>query len=114
VIEARTWRLATAACAAGVFVVSVIPIPPNTAPGQLDKLIHLCEYLLLAWLLAHVFRLQNHPRKLWAAWWWASGYGLALEFIQAFVPWRSADFMDALTNGLGAAIGVFAARWIKF
>lgn len=113
-IQARTWRVVTAAYAVCVLVVSVIPVAPSLVPGQLDKLAHLCEYLFLAWLLAQLFRLENHPRSLWAAWGWASGYGAAIELVQAFVPWRSADFADACVNGIGAAIGVFAAYWIKF
>ena len=113
-ITARAWRLATGAYAALIFAVSVIPVNPSLAPGQLDKVAHLCEYLVLAWLLAQVFRLQNHPRKLWAAWGWATSYGAAIEGIQMFIPWRSGDISDLLANGLGAVLGIAAARWVSF
>ena len=112
-IQARTWRVVTAAYAAGIFVVSVIPVSPKLAPGQLDKVAHLCEYLLLAWMLAQLFRLQRHPRALWAAWWWATGYGALIEVVQIMIPWRSGDIIDGLTNALGAALGVIVVRWIK-
>ena len=112
-IQARTWRVVTAAYAACIFVVSVVPISPKLVPGQLDKVVHLCEYLLLAWMLAQLFRLQRHPRALWAAWWWATGYGALIEGVQIFLPWRSGDIMDALENALGAALGVIVVRRIR-
>ena len=34
-----------------VLVVSVIPIDVKAPVRHLDKVVHLCEYLLLAWLL---------------------------------------------------------------
>ena len=109
-ISQRSWQRLTAAYAVLVFVVSVIPVAPNLAPGHLDKVAHLCEYLLLAWLLVQVFRLRQQPHPFRRAWWWATAYGAALELVQALVPWRSAEWADALANALGAAAGIFIAR----
>lgn len=110
VISQRAWQRIAAAYAVLVFVVSVVPVAPGLAPGHLDKLAHLCEYLVFAWLLVQVFRLSQKPHPFWTAWWWATGYGAALELLQAIVPWRSAEWMDALTNALGAGLGIFVAR----
>ena len=109
-ISQRSWQRIAAAYAVLVFVVSVIPVAPNLAPGHLDKAVHLCEYLLLAWLLVQVFRMQRQPRQLWTAWWWATAYGATLELVQALIPWRSAEWTDALANALGAAAGILIAR----
>ena len=107
------WWWVVAAYATVIFVVSVIPVtsPVATIP-YLDKAAHVCEYLLFAWLLVHAIRSsQFHERDyLWWAWIYASSYGLLLEVIQAVVPWRSAEFGDALANGLGAAVGVWIGQ----
>ena len=107
------WRAVTAAYAVLIFVFSVIPIAPRLVPGQLDKVAHLCEYLVLAWFLAHALRTPSRPRVLWRAWWWATAYGAALELIQTVVPWRSADVMDGLTNAAGAALGVWISKTVR-
>jgi len=109
-VTQRSWQRIAAAYAVLVFVVSVIPVAPNLAPGHLDKVVHLCEYLLLAWLLVRVFRVQRQPHSFRTAWWWATAYGASLELVQALIPWRSGEWADALTNALGAAVGIFIAR----
>ena len=94
--------------AAAVFVVSVIPVQPQAPIGRLDKALHVCEYLLFAWLLVRAIQAsqRRQPEYLWWAWIYATSYGLLIELIQGILPWRSADLADALANGIGAALGV--------
>ena len=93
---------------------------------HLDKVVHACEYLLLAWLLVQALpptplvggqaiRLHGLRAResLWLAWMFAASYGLLIEALQALVPWRSADLLDALMNALGAAAGVWLGRRIR-
>ena len=107
-----------------VFIVSVIPIDVEPSVGHLDKVAHLCEYLLFAWLLVQAIRanelLEHAPTPkgvvwgheyLWLAWIYATSYGLAIELIQGLIPWRSADLVDAVFNTLGAAIGVWVGTY---
>ncbi|MBI2885498.1 MAG: VanZ family protein [Candidatus Omnitrophica bacterium] len=84
---------------------AVWPPQPGVSVGRLDKFLHLCEYLLFAWCLCRALRSSGVPRG-WAAWGAASGYGALLEIVQAFLPYRSAEWGDAAANALGAAIGV--------
>ena len=90
-------------------VVSVIPVP-EAGPKlpYLDKLVHLCEYWLFAWLLVQALRVRPQARR-WA-WLMATGYGAAIEVVQVCIPWRSGDVMDALANGVGAALGVWLTQ----
>lgn len=77
----------------------------------LDKVLHLCQYLIFAWLLVQAIRVgggRDRTYLLWA-WIYAFSYGLLMELVQAFVPWRSADLADAVANGIGGAIGVWLA-----
>lgn len=92
---------------------SVIPTPeiPQRVP-HLDKVVHLCEYLVLAWLLGQALRYARPAAREFRtlAWIYATTYGMMLELIQRVLPWRSADGMDILVNALGAIIGVFIAQ----
>jgi len=78
--------------------------------------VHLCEYLLFAWLLVGSLRAAGLTAREYGrlAWMYATSYGLLIELIQGFIPWRSADWRDAAANALGAALGVWLGRrWPK-
>ena len=97
-----------------VLATSLVPVTPDLEVDHLDKVVHACEYLLLAWLLVQAIRLDGLRSRdyLWLAWMFAAGYGLLIETLQALVPWRSADPLDALMNALGAAAGVWLGRHV--
>jgi len=102
--------------AALVFVLSVIPTEhlPDADVPYFDKVVHVCEYLGFAWLLVRAIRVSRVPERdylLWA-WIYATSYGMLIELLQAMVPWRSADWMDALANAIGAAGGVWIGQRI--
>ena len=95
-----------------LLIVSVVPVGAEPSVPYLDKVVHLCEYLLFAWLLVQAVRasrLEEREYLLWA-WIYATSYGLLIELIQAMIPWRSADLADAAANALGAALGVWIGR----
>ena len=124
----RGWWAAVAGFAAFTLVMSVIPLQDAPSVRDLDKVWHLCQYLLFAWLLVQAIRthfasqnlLQDRDpliasyashSLLWA-WIYASSYGLLIEVIQAMLPWRSADLLDAAANAAGAALGVWVGQRI--
>ena len=79
---------------------------------HLDKLVHLCEYLLFAWLMVRAIRTTRVQESEYAvlAWLYASSYGLLMELIQALIPWRTADLADTVANTLGAAVGAWLGQ----
>ena len=91
---------------------SVTPVGPRLPADHLDKVVHLCEYLLLAWLLLHAIRATSGPGSdaRLTAWLCAASYGVLIEVLQGFLPWRSAELLDAGANAVGAAIGVWLTR----
>ena len=95
-----------------IFVASMIPVDARVAPGELDKVIHVCEYLLFAWLLVQAMSLDSSAGReyLWWAWIYATSYGLLMELLQGLVPWRSGSLADAAANAVGAALGVWIGR----
>ena len=74
----------------------------------LDKVLHISQYWLFAWLLVQAIRFTRlrAPEYLLLAWIYATAYGLLIEVVQVLLPWRSADLADAAANALGAALGV--------
>ena len=90
---------------------AVIPIAEGVGGSpHLDKAVHLCEYLVLAWCVTHASRVSARAAHLLMSWGLPIGYGALLEVVQAFIPYRSADWQDVLTNAAGTALGVVLAR----
>ena len=100
-------------CAVAIFVVSVLPVNVKVRIPHLDKVAHLCEYLVFAWVLTQAVRASRMTERDYLVWAWiyATTYGLLIEVLQMFLPWRSASIMDAFMNALGAALGVWIGRW---
>ena len=69
-----------------------------------DKLVHIGAYGVLASLVYLTLRAKNvtGPYPLVLAFLIAFAYGLVNEIRQSFIPWRDADIMDAVANGIGA------------
>ena len=88
-------------------------IPTPALPvSHLDKVVHLCEYLVFAWLLVQGVRASRMPEPEYRllAWIYATSYGLLIELVQALLPWRSAEWGDVIANACGAALGVWLGR----
>jgi VanZ family protein len=114
VTSQHRWAAATGVYAALILVISLMPITVE-APDvpQLDKLIHLGEYLLFAWLLGHA-RQEGRQQHTWAQLGWhtwvgSAGYGALMELMQAALPWRSASGWDQFANMIGAGLGSWLA-----
>jgi VanZ family protein len=107
------WLLPAIAYAALIFWLSSQPNPLPRLTGRVsDKLLHLVEYATFAvvatWGLSHLMALPRAAR--WAAL-VGSLYGASDEFHQRFVPHRSAEVADWVTDTVGAALGALLA-WL--
>ena len=90
----------------------MIPVTQALPVHHSDKIVHFFQYLVLAWLLVQAARasrlhVQGLRRTMWGA---ATGFGMLIELVQAMLPWRSAELLDMVMNGLGAAMGT----WLFF
>lgn len=97
-----------AACiawAGAIFAVS--SVPGSRIPGKYGEVAHFTEYAILASLLYTALRFDNsRTRSAWLALALASGYAVTDEFHQSFVPLRTPDPLDWLTDTAGAATAV--------
>ena len=88
---------------------------PDLGVEHLDKLAHICEYLVFAWLLVQAVRASQAPASAYVLWAWILAFsdGLLMEVIQFMLPWREASWGDVLANALGAALGTWLGRYVS-
>src|SRR5690606_9601591 len=93
---------------------STVPIPPGLSAHLTSIAGPLSVYLVLAvlfyWTLSFVT--AAGIRRYLTAWGLAVLYGLSDEWHQSFVPGRTPDVLDVLTDGIGAAVGLLIVWWI--
>tara|TARA_B110000444_G_scaffold40338_1_gene36129 strand:- start:388 stop:792 length:405 start_codon:yes stop_codon:yes gene_type:complete len=73
---------------------------PNTA---LDKIIHICVFIFLSCWFSGQFK--SNIKLLFCI----SLFGVLIEFLQQFTPYRSAELFDILANEIGIIIGIIIA-----
>ncbi len=91
-------------------VLSVVPAP-NSAVTVSDKLAHFVSYFVTALLCYCAFRKEKFSFII------ISGiavflYGIAIEFVQYFLPYRDFSLGDIAANASG--IGSFILIWVVY
>ncbi|MBI2400310.1 MAG: VanZ family protein [Deltaproteobacteria bacterium] len=76
-----------------------------------DKANHFVAYAVMSLLFMRVAAMcgMSSARAALAAIIAVSLFGIGVEFLQSLTSTRKADALDALANGLGAAVGVCGA-----
>ena len=83
----------------------------------LDKVVHFVMYLILGVLFTFEFRritpkyFYKHLYKLLII---CVVYGIFIEVVQYFLPWRGFEFADMIADGLGAAAGIYGIKCLIF
>ncbi len=104
----------------GIAILAVSSIPYLQTPGirilAADKLAHLTEYALLAWLafrsLRHITATMNDRRAFLLSLLGLAVFAVIDESLQRFTPGRHAEVADYLTDLLGGAL-VLTALWVR-
>jgi VanZ family protein len=91
------FRLALAGCLIAITVLALIP-PGHEPVGSADKVNHFAAFLVLAWLADHAYPGYSFRPEPWMA---LLGYGLLIEVLQAFLPYREASLGDLVADGAG-------------
>ncbi|MEW6601564.1 MAG: VanZ family protein [Nitrospirota bacterium] len=80
-------------------------------PKNFDKVIHMCAYIPLAYLLYLSLKKTGISKYIFVlAVIFGITYGITDEFHQSFVPGRDASVGDLLADTVGAFLGGLAAR----
>ncbi|MGP1630660.1 MAG: VanZ family protein [Giesbergeria sp.] len=98
---------ADAVLAAKVWAASWLPmaaaLDAMDASAYSDKLVHASLFALLGWLAACSWRL---PRHRWYALVGLLLLGVVTEWLQAYIPGRSASLGDWVADSLGLCVGL--------
>jgi VanZ family protein len=77
-----------------IFILSVLKISDTNLPEESDKVVHFIMYFFCA----AAFYFLKFKYYLF----YAIGYGIFIEIVQYFIPWRSFSVGDIIANSLGA------------
>ena len=82
----------------------------------LDKIVHFGMYLILDALVTYEFRYitKYYFKYLVKILIICVLYGIFIEVVQYFLPWRGFEFADMIADGLGAAAGIYGIKWLIF
>ncbi|HBO97985.1 MAG TPA: hypothetical protein DE315_01235 [Candidatus Omnitrophica bacterium] len=92
-----------------IFYASSLPdLKPPLEIKNIDKAVHVLEYLPFGFLLAGAFSQQWPAVRLWQAVTICSLlYGISDEYHQSFVPGREAGIPDVIADTTGGFLGVW-------
>ena len=101
-----------------IFMQSSYPSPESVPDWPyIDKLLHIAVYALLGALFLRAFktlRIQHNLKLVMIlSILLSSLYGISDEIHQHFVPFRNADFMDALADIIGSVGGVYVYQLLS-
>ncbi len=104
----RLWRHIGHTLVIAMLVVSLLPAPRliGVVP-QGDKLGHALAFGALMLWYGQIYAGRRDRWRLALA---CVAFGLLIEILQAFVPYRSADWRDLAADALGVALSVLLLR----
>ncbi len=87
------------------------PVPEDSVLRSIsDKLQHLAAFFFLAFLLDFAY---PHMPYRWRKALILLGYGLFIEVVQYFLPYRSASLLDWIADGLGLVLYAWSEHWLR-
>jgi VanZ family protein len=98
-----------------IFFLSAQPDFPHPKASWLEDLLGIGAHMFLFGVLAVLWArvLQSQRRTLLFAFLLTMLYAFLDEFHQSFVPGRTADPLDLVYDGLGAALALTAWAWLR-
>ncbi|MEW6109928.1 MAG: VanZ family protein [Nitrospirota bacterium] len=94
-------------------VLSLLPVSGPQTDMPLDKVVHFVFYGIGAILFYRYFAIRiSNIRAVYLSVIIASAYGVFMEILQHFMPYRSFSFGDMAANASGALIFcIFYTKW---
>jgi len=88
-----------------IFILSVIKVNTSNLPEESDKVVHFFLYILSAFSF-YLIKCKHFVVS-------AIIYGILIEIIQYFIPWRSFSVGDILSNSAGALTFYIIFKYYK-
>jgi VanZ family protein len=104
------FRILLTAAVLGILFLATTPLACPIASDINDKLSHVVAFFVLAGLTDFSFPEAKNRLALALA---LLGYGLTIEIIQHFLPWRMFSLMDVAADALGIGCGQMALLFLK-
>lgn len=95
------------------FILYEAAIPHPISPPRMDfgdKVLHAAAFFTLTMLTELSFPSRRHLQGKVI---FLLAFGILIEWIQSFLPWRSADIADFLADCTGIAFGMIPANLIR-
>ncbi|WP_456399893.1 VanZ family protein [Persephonella sp.] len=92
-----------------ITVITVLALLPAPETPTNDKLNHLIGFFILSFLMKWGLK-----KGYWTTFFWSFLYGVIIEFIQYFIPYRSGEYGDVVADTLGSIFGLFTFFTLKF
>jgi VanZ family protein len=105
----RVWYCLGWAIIAGIVWLSITPAPLELQVRQGDKLEHVFAYGVAMFWFAVLYRSRARQAGYCLAW---IGLGIALEFLQRHLGYRSFDPGDMAADAAGVLVGWMLARLV--
>lgn len=87
-----------------VIILCVIPAPKIVEVSNVDKVEHALAFAALAFVFLRAYR----HRVIWVIT-GCVAFGVGIELVQYFIPWRSAELADLVADIVGVLLG-----WMAF
>lgn len=87
-----------------VIILCVIPAPKIVEVSNVDKVEHALAFAALAFVFLRAYRHQ----VIWVIT-GCVAFGVGIELVQYFIPWRSAELADLVADIVGVLLG-----WMAF
>jgi VanZ family protein len=91
-----------------ILILATIRIP-ETATTGIDKIDHAAAFIVFSLLMRFSFRNASPVLIFFSGF----GFGIMIEIIQLFIPYRSAEILDVAANIAGLLIGGFLVKIIR-
>lgn len=101
------WQLAFYGACAAVFVLATMPTNQPVPTLGWDKADHFAAFLFLGLLGLRAYRTERLRCQVGLL-----AFGVGIELIQAFLPYRFAEWRDVVADGAGLVLVQALAVWV--
>ena len=93
-----------------ISILSIQEIEPEYSVNYNDKLLHFFCFLYLT-TICWLSRIVHKDLWLYVI---VLAYGILIEIVQIYIPYRSFEFLDIFADFIGISAGIFFINFLKY